>query len=38
MQGTDIEEGDAKVASIASGRFPHITSGPEAGKAMPAQA
>ncbi len=37
----DIEEGDEKVPSVpsvASGKFPHITSGPEAGKAMPAQA
>ena len=33
-----LKEGDEKVASMASGKFPHITSGPEAGKAMPAQA
>ncbi len=41
MQAMDIEEGDEKVPSVptaASGKFPHITSGPEAGKAMPAQA
>ena len=38
LQGMDIEEGTEKVHPGAAGQFPHISSGPEAGEAMPAQA
>ena len=38
MQGPDIEEGAGKIHPGAVGQFPHISSGPEAGEAMPAQA
>jgi len=34
-QGMDLEAGAEK--TDAAGRFPHISSGPEAGQAMPAQ-
>ena len=38
LQGLDIEEGAEKIHPGAVGQFPHISSGPEAGEAMPAQA
>ena len=34
-QGTDVEAGAEKTGT--AGRFPHVSSGPEAGGAMPAQ-
>ena len=33
----DIETGPAKIRPGTAGDFPHISSGPEAGEAMPAQ-
>ena len=37
MQGLDMEEGADKVHPVRAGQFPHISTGPEAGEAMPAQ-